>query len=202
MSVALPTRIASRSDYEAFLSADLQAHALHRWNTLESIRHPEVRVQRSIRRVEYLSNVRVFARALRLGLAKLRLLRDFERTGVQLPAGVAGPGLSIAHFGSIVINSKSRIGKYCRIHSATNIGSTPAGVPTLGDYVYIGPGAVIYGPVTVGDRAVIGANAVVNRDVPAGVTVAGAPARVVAQRGSEAIMPKWIPVPHPEGLEK
>lgn len=196
--MALNIAIMNRQDYLAVVKADLAAHGLRRWNLIESIRHPEVRVQRSIRRVEYLSTVRgVVGRSLLL-IAKLRLLIDSEKSGVQLPAGVAGPGLSIAHYGSIVINSKSRIGKYCRIHSATNIGSTPSGVPVIGDYVYIGPGAVIYGPVTVGDRAVIGANAVVNKDVPAGVTVAGAPARIISHQGSEAIMPAWIDVPRPE----
>ncbi|MGI3781037.1 MAG: hypothetical protein ACRYG2_09685, partial [Janthinobacterium lividum] len=62
---------------------------------------------------------------------------------------------------------------------------------------YIAPGAVLYGGITVGDRVVIGANAVVGRDVPDGVTVAGAPARVVSQKDSAAMMPSFVPVPRP-----
>jgi len=42
----------------------------------------------------------------------------------------------------------------------------------------IGSGALIFGGVTIGENAVVGAGAVVTRDVPAGATVAGVPARV------------------------
>jgi serine acetyltransferase len=43
--------------------------------------------------------------------------------------------------------------------------------------VKIGAHAVVFGDVQVGDRAVIGANSVVTKDVAAGTTVAGVPAR-------------------------
>ena len=43
--------------------------------------------------------------------------------------------------------------------------------------VWIGGGAIILPGVTIGDGAVIGAGSVVTRDVAAGQTVAGNPAR-------------------------
>jgi UDP-2-acetamido-3-amino-2,3-dideoxy-glucuronate N-acetyltransferase len=43
----------------------------------------------------------------------------------------------------------------------------------------IGSGATILCGVTVGERAIVGAGSVVTRDVPAGATVAGNPARVL-----------------------
>jgi UDP-2-acetamido-3-amino-2,3-dideoxy-glucuronate N-acetyltransferase len=46
----------------------------------------------------------------------------------------------------------------------------------------IGSGALIFGGVTIGENAVIGAGAVVTRDVPAGATVAGVPARALPAR--------------------
>ena len=47
----------------------------------------------------------------------------------------------------------------------------------IGRNAWIGAGALILPGVTIGDDALVGAGSVVTRDVPAGVTVAGNPAR-------------------------
>jgi serine O-acetyltransferase len=180
-------------EYREFLRLDLDAHDMNKWSTLSAFRKPEVYYQRLLRRVEYWNGRQGALSRLVALVAKFRLQRLSVRTGLSFPPGVAGPGLSIAHYGSIVVNSKARIGKFCRIHSATNIGVANGGVPVIGDFVYIGPGAVIYGDITIGDSVVIGANSVVNKSVPAGVTVAGAPARVISRRDSSSIMPLWFP---------
>jgi maltose O-acetyltransferase len=52
----------------------------------------------------------------------------------------------------------------------------------IGKNVWIGGGAILLPGVTVGDDALIGAGSVVTRDVAAGATVAGNPARVMARR--------------------
>jgi len=49
----------------------------------------------------------------------------------------------------------------------------------IGANVWIGGGALILPGVTIGDDAIVGAGSVVTRDVAAGVTVAGNPARVL-----------------------
>lgn len=48
---------------------------------------------------------------------------------------------------------------------------------SIGRHVWIGGGAIILPGVTIGDEAVVGAGSVVTRDVPAGATVMGNPAR-------------------------
>jgi acetyltransferase-like isoleucine patch superfamily enzyme len=57
-----------------------------------------------------------------------------------------------------------------------------SGKVVVGDYVFVGSGAVISKPLTIGDWAIVGANAVVTRDVPEGAIVLGSPARVVGYR--------------------
>jgi acetyltransferase-like isoleucine patch superfamily enzyme len=51
----------------------------------------------------------------------------------------------------------------------------------IGRRASIGTGAVVMCGVRVGEGALVGAGAVVTRDVPAGGTVAGVPARILAR---------------------
>lgn len=52
----------------------------------------------------------------------------------------------------------------------------------IGDYVFIGPRAIILPGVTIGDRAVVAAGAVVTKDVEPGAVVGGVPAKVIGER--------------------
>ncbi len=52
----------------------------------------------------------------------------------------------------------------------------------LGDRAWVAARAIVLPGVTIGDGAVVGAGSVVTRDVPAGCTAAGNPARVVRER--------------------
>lgn len=90
-----------------------------------------------------------------------------------------GPGVCFAHYGTLVVNKKARIGSNCRIHVCVNIGGTDEGVPTIGDNVYIGPGVKIFGPITIGNNVTIGAGAVVNKSFPDNVVIAGVPAKII-----------------------
>lgn len=121
-------------------------------------------------------------------------------TGIQLPpAARIGPGLYIGHFGGVIVSSRAVLGRRCNLSQGVTIGEggrgERQGVPVLGDRIYVGPGAKIFGAVHIGDDAAIGANAVVNVDVPAGVTVAGVPARVVSRRGSHGLIEVGRPAP-------
>jgi len=51
---------------------------------------------------------------------------------------------------------------------------------SIGSNVWIGGGAIILPGVTIGDDAIVGAGSVVTRNVPAGATVMGNPARLRA----------------------
>jgi len=98
-------------------------------------------------------------------------------------SAVIGRGLTIEHFGGIVIHGSTRIGDNCLIRQGVTIGNRymdrPLEAPIIGNNVVIGAGAKILGKVHVGDNAVIGANAVVLKDVPSGATAVGVPATVI-----------------------
>lgn len=99
-----------------------------------------------------------------------------------------GKGLYIGHHGGIVTNAMAVIGNNCNLSHQVTIGVTRrgnrAGVPTIGDNVYMGPGAKIIGKVRVGSHAAIGANCVVTKDVPNHGVVVGIPGKVISLEGS------------------
>ena len=103
-------------------------------------------------------------------------------TGISIPPeAVIGPGLLIHHFGGIVINGKSVIGRDCTLHHGVTIGNRVSGGPSpvIGDRVMIGAGACVLGGMRIGNDAEIGANAVVTQPLVDGAVAVGIPARVV-----------------------
>lgn len=82
-------------------------------------------------------------------------------------------GLVLVHAFGITINSYCRIGKNCMILPNVTIGYSKGGVPTIGNNVYIGAGAVVIGDVKIGNNVKIGAGAVVVDNVPDNSTVVG-----------------------------
>ena len=101
------------------------------------------------------------------------------KMGWDIPINVFGPGLKINHFGLIVVNDNVRVGAFCDIHQGVNIGQQgdlADDVPTIGDNVWIGPGAKLFGRIHIADECAIGANAVVNKDfLERSTTIAGIP---------------------------
>jgi maltose O-acetyltransferase len=87
---------------------------------------------------------------------------------------------------TITIGDRTQIGPFVQIYaadhprdSAIRRANLENGRPVhIGGNVWIGGGAVILPGVTIGDDAIIGAGSIVTRDVPAGATVVGNPARI------------------------
>lgn len=141
-----------------------------------------------MRKTEYFKNVCMNERR---GLVKEFIYKIYlykykklsMKLGFSIGLNVFGPGLYIAHYGTIVVNGNARVGKNCWIYPGSNIGANTEGpndVPTIGDDVYIGPGAKIFGKIKIADNISIGANAVVTKSFETcGVTIAGVPARVI-----------------------
>jgi serine O-acetyltransferase len=167
-------------EHQFYLVADLASHNLVRWRWYDRYRNPIVQFQRLLRHVEYLDGQSGLHRLIR-GIQIFRLKQLGVNLGFSIPRHVFGPGLSLAHYGSIVVNGDVIVGRNARVHSCVNIGEGDGKAPHLGNNVYIAPGAKLFGPITIGNGAVIGANAVVNRDVPPRATVGGVPAKIIAE---------------------
>jgi serine O-acetyltransferase len=106
-------------------------------------------------------------------------------TGCVIGRGAEfGPGFVLIHSNGVVINGAVRGGDNVLIEHQVTIGAEKRASPVIGSGVFIGAGAKIVGPVTIGDNARVGANAVVTKDVPAGTTVVGVPARPVGSSAS------------------
>jgi serine O-acetyltransferase len=188
--------IQSKIDYKYYLDADREAlgipasgpgrfaHYLFNYNW---------RFQRLLRKVEYYQNCKRSPLSRIYGLVlSLMLYRSGAGLGFTIYPNVFGPGLSIAHTGTLIVSKGARVGAGCRIHNCVTIG-TEAGhslrAPRIGNNVYIGPGARIFGDIEIADGIAVGANSVVNRSfLEPGITIAGIPARKVSDKGSGSLL--------------
>ena len=80
-----------------------------------------------------------------------------------------GKGFYIGHFGGVVIHGDTVIGDNCNISQGITFGvsnaGTNIGVPKIGNNVFVGPGACVFGNITIGNNVTIGANAVVTENI-------------------------------------
>jgi serine O-acetyltransferase len=177
--------ITDKASYKHFLERDLKAYQLEKLSFYNYFRIDCIRFQRRLRKIEYLNNVRrrnLFCRLYQMMLEIINQ-RFAVKLGFTIPKNVFNSGLCIVHYGTIVVSPEARIGANCRIHPSTSIGYYN-GAPTIGNNVYIGPGAKLFGKITIGNNVTIGANAVVNKDVPDNVTVGGVPAKIISAKSS------------------
>ena len=105
-------------------------------------------------------------------------------TGIEIhPGATIGRRFFIDHGMGVVIGETAEIGDDVTLYHGVTLGGTSwkegKRHPSLGNGVVVGAGAKILGPIYIGDNAKIGSNAVVVKDVPAGATAAGIPARIL-----------------------
>ncbi|MGC5628757.1 serine O-acetyltransferase EpsC [Georgenia sp. Z1344] len=118
-----------------------------------------------------------------------RLLSQAARalTGIEIhPGAVIGRRMFIDHGMGVVIGETAEVGEDVVIFHGTTLGGVSMSKgkrhPTVGDRVTIGAGAKVLGPVTLGADARVGANAVVVKDVGAGRSAVGVPAKELAPK--------------------
>ena len=108
--------------------------------------------------------------------------------GIELPySAKIGRRVVIEHQSGIVVHGNCEIGDESVIRQGVTLGNRyldkPYDAPKLGLGVNVGAGAKLLGGISLGDYSSVGANAVVLKDVPAGVTVVGIPAKPLPSQG-------------------
>lgn len=117
--------------------------------------------------------------------------------GIQIPFLTdIDKGFYIGHFGEIVVNGDTIIGKNVNISQGVTIGMANRGrlkgTAIIGDEVYIGPGAKIVGKVIIGRNVAIGANAVITKDIPDNAVVVGIPGRIISYDGASGYIDRKV----------
>ncbi|MEP6754333.1 MAG: hypothetical protein ABJA67_02445 [Chthonomonadales bacterium] len=127
------------------------------------------------------------------------------RLQIEIPRDVAiGAGLRVDHYGGILINSQSVIGRNFTITQGVLLGQTESGAPVIGDDVNCGVGVKIIGGIKVGNCMKIGSGSIVTKSFPGKAVIAGVPAKELRkllrapERNGWIPGPDWVPEPGEE----
>ena len=182
--------IQSKADLKRYLEQD--RIALRKTKKRPSIAGDEIwRYEILLRKTEYFLNCKKnpFGKAVALWYHYRLRKMGRKLCGYHIPPNAFEEGLSIAHWGPIVVHPSARIGKNCRIHQCVTIGATNGQTQAarIGDNVFIGPCSSIIGDITIGSDIAIGANTVVTKSfTDDGITIAGTPAKKISDNNSHS----------------
>lgn len=115
-------------------------------------------------------------------------IRVFNPRGIKIGEGtIIGYASFIDGRDSVKIGSHTDIASEVMIYSSQHdLGSEDfhaiSAPVSIGNYVFVGPRAIILPGVTIGDGAVVAAGAVVTKDVEPSAIVGGVPAKVIGER--------------------
>jgi serine O-acetyltransferase len=157
----------------------LKRNLLRTWNvltggklkrTIGCFRSPGVHAVVVLRFGQWLKEKHLAVRILLTPLYLYLHHRVVTKWGIDLARTARiGEGCYIGHFGTIIVGGDVEVGRNVSPSQGVTIGlwgrGAKRGSPTIGDNVYIAPGAKVFGKIRVADNVKIGANAVTYKDV-------------------------------------
>ena len=178
--------IKTKNDLKIYLAEDAKANG--RKSTKANFFGDEIwKYIIRLRKTEYYTNTHAFP-LFRI-FSKYKLHQYSIKLGFQIPLNVCDYGLSLPHFGTVIISNGAKIGKYCRIHECVTIGATNGSdfAATIGNRVFIATGAKIIGEVKIANDCAIAANSVVVKSIDEeGSTWGGVPAKKISDNNSHS----------------
>jgi serine O-acetyltransferase len=173
------TLIKNKHDYLFYLNSDKFALGINDKFILKIKRffYPNYiyNFQKLMRKAEYYKNCKkgLFNKLIYAIIYK-RYMNLSVKLGFSIPLNVFGPGLAIAHYGTIIVNHAAKIGVNCRLHADVNIGASN--------------GSKI-APIIIAKNTAISANSVVNKSIEeSGFMVAGIPAKKIKEYDIENVI--------------
>lgn len=121
--------------------------------------------------------------------ARMRYEHYKVKYNTDIPARCKiGRGFKIRHLGGIVFNPGVEIGKNVDCLNGVLLGQidfgAKAGVPRIGDNVFLETNSIVVGKVQIGNDVLIAPGAYVNFDVPDHSIVIGNPGRIIAKENA------------------
>ena len=167
----MPQYIKTKSDLQRFLNVELKI--LSKYTNLKLLKwcpfliyEDQIKYKfiKALRKAEYFTNSN---KRFRGWIYRLIFFHLQTKYCLNIPMNCCDIGLEIAHVGPIIINDNCVIGKNFKVNVGVNIGNNEfknhIKSPIIGDNVFIGPGAKLFGDIIIANGCHIGANAVVNK---------------------------------------
>lgn len=172
-------QIQSREDYLDFLKADKSANHFHKLFPIPFYDYIWIYL-RIMRSLECLDNCYPNTKKIQKAIQKFRLRQYSVKLGISIPPHTFGKGLTLWHWGSIIINPKVDGGDFVVIQSDVNISENVK----IGNYVYLAPGVKVLEGVEIRERVIVGANSVVTKSIyEDNTTWVGCPAHKIKDNG-------------------
>lgn len=103
----------------------------------------------------------------------VRFLRLSKKCGFSIGADSFGYGLLIHHYGTIVCGGNNRVGNFAALNTSTCITQNGS---KIGDFFFMGTGAIVSKGIELGDNVKIAANSVITKSfAESNIVLAGSP---------------------------